>query len=109
MRHTLILSKTDGAIIRSTGLSSASQQNGAAESTQESYAGNPEKTQRTAEEVAKMAFNFVNAAGGFANRLEDGDDVQLLRLRTKKMELVIVPGEDHSIEIAFENDILKHG
>ena len=45
-----------------------------------------------AEEVAGMVWNFVGAAGTLATGLSQEDDVKLLRLRTKKNELVIVPG-----------------
>lgn len=41
-------------------------------------------------------FKFVEAAGEFAEGLEPGagdDDVKLVRLRTRKNELVIVPSE----------------
>ena len=67
-------------------------QKGPTDGNQDGYRDEQEKKQKTAEEVAKMAFSFVNAAGSLANGLEEGDDVQLLRLRTKKHELVIVPG-----------------
>ncbi len=45
-----------------------------------------------AEEVARMVWNFVGAASGLVTGLDGEDDAKLLRLRTKKMELVIVPG-----------------
>ena len=48
---------------------------------------------KTAEEVAKMVFEFVDGAKAFAGGLNDNDDVKLLRMRTKKHELVIVPGK----------------
>ncbi|MCJ1329779.1 hypothetical protein MMC10_006459 [Thelotrema lepadinum] len=91
VRSALYLSKTDGAIIRSTGLALESQTS-SADGTQDGYRDEQEKKQKTAEEVAKMVFSFINAAGSVANGLDESDDVQLLRLRTKKTELVIVPG-----------------
>ena len=47
----------------------------------------------TAEDVAKRVFTFVNSANAFAGAMEEGDDVKLLRMRSKKNEVVIVPGE----------------
>ena len=91
VRSTLILSKSEGAIIRSTGLILESQKE-STEAEQEGYKNEETKQQKTAEEVAKLAFSFVTAVGGFANGMNDGDDVQLLRLRTKENEIVIVPG-----------------
>ena len=45
-----------------------------------------------AESVAKMVFVFVSSATGLVTELDGGNDVQLLRLRTRKYEMVIVPG-----------------
>ena len=52
---------------------------------------------QTAEDVAKMVYSFVSAAGGLVEGLNKGDEVKLLRLRTKRNELVIVPGWSSSI------------
>ncbi|RDW79945.1 hypothetical protein BP6252_04583 [Coleophoma cylindrospora] len=43
------------------------------------------------EELASMVWNFVKAAGGLVQGLDSEDELKLLRLRTKKYELVIVP------------------
>ncbi|KAG9237049.1 hypothetical protein BJ875DRAFT_184513 [Amylocarpus encephaloides] len=43
------------------------------------------------EEFATMISSFVRSAGGLVQDLDTEDDVKLLRLRTKKHELVIVP------------------
>ena len=40
-----------------------------------------------------MAYDFVRHASSFAIGMQDEDDVQLLRLRTRKNEIVIVPGK----------------
>jgi dynein light chain roadblock-type len=91
VKSTLILSKTDGAIIRSTGLVLQSQKE-SGEVDQDGYRNEESKQQKTAEEMAKLAFSFITAAGGLVNEMDESDDVQLLRLRTKKNEIVIVPG-----------------
>ena len=67
-------------------------QTSSADAPQDGYRDEQEKQPKTAEEVAKMVFTFINAASGVASGLDESDDVQLLRLRTKKSELVIVPG-----------------
>ena len=46
-----------------------------------------------AEDVARLAFDFVKVAGSTIEGLDVEDDVRLLRVRTKKVELVIVPGK----------------
>ena len=40
-----------------------------------------------------MVFALVNGANAFADEMEEGDEVKLLRMRTKKDEIVIVPGK----------------
>lgn len=39
-----------------------------------------------------MVMSFLAAAGTLVDELDKEDEVKLLRLRTKKNELVIVPG-----------------
>lgn len=39
-----------------------------------------------------MVWSFLNAAGDLLDGMDKEDEVKLLRLRTKKKELVIVPG-----------------
>ena len=46
----------------------------------------------SAEDVARMAFDFVRVAGNTLEGLDAEDNVRLLRMRTKKVEFVIVPG-----------------
>ncbi|PQE32781.1 dynein light chain-related protein [Rutstroemia sp. NJR-2017a WRK4] len=43
------------------------------------------------EELASMVWKFMSAAGGLVHGMDAEDDVKLLRLRTKKHELLIVP------------------
>lgn len=45
-----------------------------------------------AEDIARMVFAFVSSAEGFVDSIDEGDDLKLLRLRTRKNEIVIVPG-----------------
>ena len=39
-----------------------------------------------------MVWSFLTAAGSLVDDLDEEDEVKLLRVRTKKIELVIVPG-----------------
>ncbi|KAL8696836.1 MAG: hypothetical protein Q9201_007451 [Fulgogasparrea decipioides] len=48
---------------------------------------------RSAEHVARMVFKFVAAANEFAEGMDQGDDTKLLRMRTRKLEIVVVPGQ----------------
>lgn len=113
VQSTLVLSKADGSIIKSTGLlatpaekvpsessttrKSAGEENSAMSSTAlnggdhflESGAG--EDRSKTAEHIARLVFTFLSAANEFAEGIEKEDDTKLLRMRTRKNEIVIVP------------------
>ena len=110
VQSTLVLSKIDGSIIRSSGLlanisSSTISASGLDDSsvniatTQSRSIGDPydrnknENTKaKSAEDVARIVFSFVSAAGDFVDGVDGGDDLKLLRVRTRKNEIVIVPG-----------------
>lgn len=54
--------------------------------------GKKKKGTRNADDVARLVWNFVKSAGEMTEELNgESDEVKLLRLRTKKNELVIVP------------------
>ncbi|KAL8744168.1 MAG: hypothetical protein Q9190_003567 [Brigantiaea leucoxantha] len=121
VQSTLILSKVDGSIIRSSGLLALPFQQPTTAESRESGIENPSQNgetfsfgsrgneseslvsttgginrRKSAEEVARVVFSFVNAAKDVAEDMESGDEVKLLRLRTRKNELVIVPGQSFS-------------
>lgn len=101
VQGTLILSRDNGTIVRSSGLvteeeevdgevvppgSSSGQTNGV-DSTHK------KKGTRRAEDVARLVWNFVQSSGTMVEELNgEADEAKLLRVRTKKNELVIVPG-----------------
>lgn len=101
VQSTLILSRENGAIVRTTGLiSSSSSANpnstlpASNETVPESYtSGKKEGGIHSAEDVASKVWTFLTAAGSLVEGLYEEDEVKLLRLRTKKNELVIIPGE----------------
>jgi hypothetical protein len=47
-----------------------------------------------------MVWSFLTAAGTLVDELDKEDEVKLLRLRTKKNELVIVPGMPNAESIS---------
>ena len=98
VQSTLILSRDTGAIVRTSGLISNSSSanpnstlSASGETTNDSY--RKESGIHSAEDVAGAVWKFLGAAGSLVDELDKEDDVRLLRLRTKKNELVIVPGE----------------
>ena len=111
MQSTLILSKTDGSIIRSTGLlaeptSADDLSLGNTSLNGDGYTGRDARTaggsrheesrtasSKSAEDVAGMVFSFVSGAQEFVEGMDATDNMRLLRLRTRKNEVVIVPGQ----------------
>ena len=114
----MILSKSDGSIIQSSGLirdssgfpasspppaseppddiskGSAYNRSRALDPSQEgSETADKSRQGNTAEDIAKMVFSFVMAARDFAEGMDTADEVKLLRMRTRKNEIVIVPGK----------------
>ncbi|KAH9845909.1 Dynein light chain-related protein [Teratosphaeria destructans] len=100
VQSTLILARDTGAIVRSTGLLTA-------EEVAETEPGNgtyaegqangeapaqSKKGTRNAEEVASLVYKFVQGAGSLVEELNgEHDEAKLLRVRTKKHEVVVVP------------------
>ncbi|MCJ1360093.1 MAG: hypothetical protein MMC33_010096 [Icmadophila ericetorum] len=109
VQSTLILSKVDGAIISSLGrisstsfsesspptVQSTTRENGhiGHYDSKASYNRREDETTKSAQDIANLVFSFVSAAGGLAQALEEGNDAQLLRLRTRRNEIVVVPGK----------------
>ena len=101
VQSTLILSRDNGAIVRTTGLiSSSSSANpnstlpASNETAPDPYTNNKKESGiLSAEDVASKVWTFLTAAGSLVEGMYEEDEVKLLRLRTKKNELVIIPGE----------------
>ncbi|KAF2177178.1 hypothetical protein K469DRAFT_732998 [Zopfia rhizophila CBS 207.26] len=99
VQSTLVISRENGAIVRTSGLisnSSTANPNStlpaSLENAPDSYSnGRKESGIHSAEDVASIVWSFVGAAGILVDGLDKEDEVKLLRLRTKKNELVIIP------------------
>jgi hypothetical protein len=105
VQGTLILSRDTGAIVRSSGLiTSEDGETEAARPTSSDQTNGTDgevkkKGTRNAEDVARSVWRFVQSAGVMIEELNgDSDEAKLLRIRTKKNELVIVPGMWRSME-----------
>jgi dynein light chain roadblock-type len=100
VQSTLVLSRESGAIVRTSGLisnSSSANPNSTlpanTDNAPEGYNnGRKEGGIQSAEDVAAMVWKFMGAAGSLVEGLDHDDELKLLRLRTKKNELMIVPG-----------------
>ena len=99
VQSTLILARDTGAIVRSSGLLTPDEigEDGTAPVNGTYVNGTDDsakrKGTRNAEEVARLVYGFVKSAGDMIQELNgESDEAKLLRVRTKKNELVVVPG-----------------
>lgn len=114
VQATLVLSRKDGAVIQSSGFPSpessgqveAGSTAALSSTTGQAWQSNARSTEdapnsapdtlrqaRTAEDTARAVFKYISDTGAFLSSVQGSDDVQLLRLRTKQQEIVVVPGK----------------
>ncbi|KAF3768718.1 hypothetical protein M406DRAFT_71701 [Cryphonectria parasitica EP155] len=116
VKATIALDRVSGTILKtagqisflhtSTDSSSQSQQQQAQAQSDDSSAAAAasviDSETQGAEELAKMVWGFVNVAGGLVEGLDTEDELRLLRVRTKKQELVIVPDAKYLLIVIYE-------
>ena len=122
VQSTLILSRSTGAIVRTSGLVStildefsdgdltgsptatkekhevlsSPQRNGTSTIGRRDSGARERGGLRSADDVARLVWTFFSSAGGMVEEMMGTEDeVKMLRLRTKRNELLIVPGEYH--------------
>ncbi|KAF2017448.1 hypothetical protein BU24DRAFT_420500 [Aaosphaeria arxii CBS 175.79] len=110
VQSTLVLARDTGAIVRTSGLiskSASANPNSTLPASSETSADNYTNTRKeggihNAEDVASMVWSFLTAAGDLVDGLDTEDEVKLLRLRTKKNELVIVPDSKYILVVIHD-------
>ena len=96
VQGTLILARDTGSIVRSSGL--VTNDDIADEETRPPTSNGADaepkkKGTRKADEVARLVYKFVQSAGEMVGDLNgENDESKLLRVRTRRNEVVIVPG-----------------
>ncbi|KAK1758427.1 hypothetical protein QBC47DRAFT_358281 [Echria macrotheca] len=111
VKATLVLDRSSGAILKTSGQVSSirkAKQLGSPLPAQPgaSFAADPAAgasgQDQGAEELASMVWNFIATAGSLVQELDTEDEVKLLRLRTKKQELVIVPDAKYLLIVVHD-------
>jgi dynein light chain roadblock-type len=100
VQSTLVLTRDTGAIVRSQGIlapdrttpQEGEQQPEASPSSTALATAEGEAT-RDGEEIARHVWKFVRASGELVQSMDAEDELRLLRIRTRRNELVIVPSE----------------
>ncbi|CAN8100646.1 unnamed protein product [Discula destructiva] len=110
VKATIALDRTTGTILKTAGQISLIH---TAKSTQQQPAPPPDdpaavtaaqvdNEMQGAEELADMVWKFVNSAGALVDGLDSEDELKLLRVRTRKQELVIVPDTKYLLIVIHE-------
>ncbi|KAI6637587.1 hypothetical protein MCOR14_004761 [Pyricularia oryzae] len=113
VKATIVLDRSTGAILKISGdftqirPSKAAGENAGTSQTDSfpkevtSATANSEASDG-AEQLAAMVWAFIGAAGTLVEDLDTEDELRLLRLRTKKQELVIVPDPKYLLIVIHE-------
>lgn len=115
VKATIVLDRTSGAILKTSGQVASIRKNklfGATVAAQpaagpgsfsgEAGAVGPSNQEQAVQELAAVVWNFVGAAGVLVQDLDTEDELKLLRLRTKKQELVIVPDAKYLLVVVHD-------
>ncbi|KAF2206674.1 hypothetical protein CERZMDRAFT_103195 [Cercospora zeae-maydis SCOH1-5] len=95
VQGTLILARDTGSIVRSSGLvtdADDAEEEARPPTSNGADVDVKKRGTRKADEVARLVYKFVQGAGEMIEDLNgEHDEAKLLRVRTKKNEVVIVP------------------
>ncbi|GAM89615.1 hypothetical protein ANO11243_076540 [Dothideomycetidae sp. 11243] len=98
VRATLVLSRSKGDIVQSSGLESHRDEHDLEASVVDEDDQNRPVKLASVEDVARLVFEHVKTSADMARSLNGtkDDELKLMRIRTKRNELVIVPGTKSS-------------
>ncbi|KAH8882737.1 hypothetical protein GQ53DRAFT_665498, partial [Thozetella sp. PMI_491] len=112
VKATIVLDRATGAVMKTSGQVSSVRTEKTPSSSLPSQSTNsfsgeasvapPPSENQGAEELAAMVWNFVGTAGSLVEELDAEDELKLLRLRTKKQELVIVPDAKYLLIVVHD-------
>ncbi|KAI1854307.1 hypothetical protein JX265_000715 [Neoarthrinium moseri] len=63
---------------------------------------NTDNESQAAQELGSMVWGFMSTAGSLVQEIDTEDELKLLRLRTKKQELVIVPEPKYILVVVHD-------
>ncbi|KAG5980325.1 hypothetical protein E4U55_004149 [Claviceps digitariae] len=107
VRASLVLDRASGAIIKTSGelsvlrTAKTRDETTAASFSNEAPAAEASES-RGVEDFAAMIWNHVNSSAQLVQDMDKEDALRLLRLRTKKQEIVIVPDAKYVLTVIHE-------
>merc|ERR1712098_984650 len=104
VKASIVLDRATGSILKTSGqISSLLTSKSRSESTAASFSNEApaaeESENKGLEDFAAMIWNYVNTSGTLVQELDTEDELKLLRLRTKKQEIVIVPDSKYLLTV----------
>ncbi|KAF5648405.1 dynein light chain roadblock-type [Fusarium sp. NRRL 52700] len=107
VKASIILDRTTGAILKTSGQIDALQTSKTrTTSTATSFSNEgpalEEGETKGVEQFAAIVWNYVNSSGSLVQELDGEDELKLLRLRTRKQELVIVPDPKYLLVVVHD-------
>ncbi|KAG7412389.1 hypothetical protein DER46DRAFT_243445 [Fusarium sp. MPI-SDFR-AT-0072] len=107
VRASIVLDRTTGAILKTSGQIDALQTSKTrTKSTATSFSNEApaleESETKGVEQFAAIVWNYVNSSGSLVQELDGEDELKLLRLRTRKQELVIVPDPKYLLVVVHD-------
>ncbi|KAL6874900.1 hypothetical protein J3F83DRAFT_729071 [Trichoderma novae-zelandiae] len=107
VKASIVLDRASGAILKTSGqldaLQTAKSRNASTAASFSNDAPAAEEGEaHGVEEFAQMIWNFVNSSGQLVQDLDSEDELKLLRLRTKKQEIVIVPDQKYLLTVIHD-------
>ncbi|OAQ68493.1 dynein light chain-related protein [Pochonia chlamydosporia 170] len=107
VRASIVLDRTSGAILKTSGelsaLRTAKARDAATAASFSNEAPVAEASEsQGVEDFAAMIWNFVNTSGHLVEEVDTEDELRLLRLRTKKQEIVIVPDVKYVLTVIHD-------
>ncbi|UKZ67766.1 uncharacterized protein TrAtP1_008924 [Trichoderma atroviride] len=107
VKASMVLDRASGAILKTSGqvdaLQTAKARNASTAASFSNDAPAAEEGESQAiEEFAEMIWNFVNSSGQLVQDVDEEDELKLLRLRTKRQEIVIVPDQKYLLIVIHD-------
>ncbi|PFH59439.1 hypothetical protein XA68_12316 [Ophiocordyceps unilateralis] len=108
VKASIVLDRASGAIIKTSGEVSALGMSKTRDAATAASFSNEvpvaeESEAKGLEDFAALVWNFVQMSGQLVQEVDKEDELRLLRLRTKKQEIVIVP-DTKAILARYESD-----
>ncbi|KAF4452404.1 hypothetical protein F53441_4750 [Fusarium austroafricanum] len=107
IKASIVLDRATGAILKTSGQVDALQTSKTrTTSTATSFSNDTpaleESETKGVEQFAAIVWNYVNNSGSLVQELDGEDELKLLRLRTRKQELVIVPDPKYLLVVVHD-------